>query len=145
MNRRTLLAALGTGTVAGLAGCSSVLGSDDGGPCGGETCSIGMTRNAFVPRRFAVSVGETVVWKNTSGANHTVTAYEDAIPDAAAYFASGGYDSEERAREAWYRSLEGGLEPRETFEHTFEVPGRYNYVCIPHERAGMSGTVVVSE
>jgi plastocyanin len=31
----------------------------------------------------------------------------------------------------------------ETFEVTFEVPGTYRYVCLPHEDHGMRGTVVV--
>jgi plastocyanin len=104
-----------------------------------------MSRNAFIPEVYEATVGDTVRWKNTSGAIHTVSAYEDGIPDEAAYFATGGYESEASAREAWFGSLGGGLEPRETYEHTFELPGRYNYVCIPHERAGMAGTVVVSE
>jgi plastocyanin len=104
-----------------------------------------MSRNAFVPDVYEATVGETVRWKNTSGAKHTVTAYEDRMPEEAAYFATGDYESEADAREAWYDSLGGGLGPRETFEHTFDVPGRYSYVCIPHERAGMVGTVVVSE
>jgi plastocyanin len=28
--------------------------------------------------------------------------------------------------------------------HTFDVPGTYQYFCIPHEMAGMTGTVVVT-
>jgi plastocyanin len=31
------------------------------------------------------------------------------------------------------------------FTHTFETVGEYAYFCIPHERAGMVGTVVVTE
>ncbi|QLG64062.1 plastocyanin/azurin family copper-binding protein [Halorarum salinum] len=31
----------------------------------------------------------------------------------------------------------------ETYEHTFEVEGEYGYFCIPHEGAGMVGTVTV--
>jgi plastocyanin len=144
VNRRTLLATLGTGSLAGLAGCSSVLGFGNS-PCRGAACDIGMRRNAFVPATHEVGVGDTVVWRNTSGADHTVTAYGDAIPEAAAFFATGGYENEQRAREAWQTSRGGRLGPRDTFEHTFEIPGTYNYVCIPHERAGMTGTVVVSE
>jgi plastocyanin len=71
-----------------------------------------------------------------------VTAYESGIPDEAAYFASGGYDSEEAAREAW-TNLEGAITSGDTYEHTFEVPGTYHYFCIPHERGGMVGTVTV--
>lgn len=104
-----------------------------------------MTRNAFVPETFKVAAGDTVVWRNTSGAGHTVTAYDDGIPESASYFASGGFDSESAAREAWFDSRSGAVRPTETFEHTFEIPGTYAYVCIPHERAGMAGEIVVSE
>jgi len=30
-----------------------------------------------------------------------------------------------------------------TLEHTFEVPGEYHYVCVPHEGLGMVGDIVV--
>ena len=29
------------------------------------------------------------------------------------------------------------------YEHTFETPGRYHYVCEPHEGAGMVGDLIV--
>ncbi len=53
-----------------------------GRPCGGDGCDVGMTRNEFVPEEYEVRVGETVVWKNTSGADHTVTALENTLPRA---------------------------------------------------------------
>lgn len=31
-----------------------------------------------------------------------------------------------------------------TFEHTFDKPGIYKYVCEPHESMGMKGTVLVA-
>ncbi len=144
MHRRAYLAALGSGGLVGLAGCTA-LGDVGSGLFGEkEEYDVGMTRNAFVPETYEATVGETVVWKNTSSALHTVTAYDDGIPDDAEYFASGGYDSETEAREAWSEGR-GGFDTRETFEHTFEVPGRYGYVCLPHERTGMAGMVVVTE
>jgi len=144
MRRRALLAALGTGAVGGVAGCSSVLASDDP-PCRGEACDVGMKRMAFVPGTYEVRVGETVVWKNTSSAAHTVTAYEDAIPEGSAFFATGGYEDEASARDRWYDSRGGGIGPRETFEYTFVTPGTYGYFCVPHERGGMVGEIVVTE
>lgn len=145
MNRRAYLAAVGTAASAGLVGCLSVLRVSEDEPCGGDDCHIGMTRNEFLPAEYEATVGETVVWKNTSGADHTITASENSVPDGAAYFATGDYESEVAAREAWEDSRGGRLGTRETFEHTFEVPGTYHYVCIPHERGGMAGTVVVTE
>jgi len=147
MNRRVYLAAVGSGATAGLAGCTSVLSvfGDDDEFCRGDDCDIGMTRNEFVPREYETTVGDTVVWKNTSGADHTVTALENQIPDDAEYFASGGYEDEDTAIEAWHEYRGGRLGTRETYAHTFEVPGTYHYICEPHVKADMVGTVVVTE
>ncbi|AXR78810.1 cupredoxin domain-containing protein [Natrarchaeobaculum sulfurireducens] len=147
MNRRVYLAAVGSGATAGLAGCTSVLSvfGDDDEFCSGDDCDIGMTRNEFVPREYETTVGETVVWKNTSGADHTVTALENQIPDDAEYFASGDYEDEDTAIEAWHDYRGGRLGTRETYAHTFEVPGTYHYICEPHVKADMVGTVVVTE
>jgi len=69
-----------------------------------------------------------------------VTAYDGQIPADAAYFASGGFESEQAAR----NDISGGLiASGDTYEHTFETPGTYEYVCIPHESSEMTGTIVV--
>ncbi|ADB60395.1 blue (type 1) copper domain protein [Haloterrigena turkmenica DSM 5511] len=146
MNRRVYLAAVGSAVSAGLAGCSAVTSpfeNDD--PCDGQGCTIGMNRNAFLPDEYEASVGETVVWKNTSEAIHTVTAREASLPEGADYFATGGFEDEQTAIDAWHESQGGKLETRETFEHTFEVPGTYTYICEPHVNAGMTGQIIVSE
>ncbi|MDZ7729993.1 MAG: plastocyanin/azurin family copper-binding protein [Natrialbaceae archaeon] len=133
MQRRVFLA---TAAAVSVAGCS-VFGEED-------EYDIGMTRMDFTPERLKVPVDTTVVWQNTSGARHTVTAYDALIPEGAVYFATGGYESEAAARAAWERG-EGGIDPGETFEHTFTVPGEHRYVCIPHEQGGMDGVIVVEE
>jgi len=140
MHRRAYLAAVGTAASTGLAGCSSALSVLEDDPCTGDDCHIGMNRTEFLPAEYEVSVGDTVIWKNTSEADHTVTAYETLIPDDAEYFASGGYESQAAAYDAW-DDRGGRLGTRETFEHTFEIPGTYEYFCIPHE----AGEIVVSE
>jgi len=94
----------------------------------------------FEPETATIETGETVTWTNESDIDHTVTAYEDEIPDEAAYFASGGFESERAARN---RVTEGLIAPGENYEHTFEEPGTYGYFCIPHEGSGMVGTVQV--
>lgn len=137
MKRRAFLAVLGTPAVVGLTGC---LGS--GRPA---EYDIGMSANAFLPEEFETRVGETVVWANTGSRNHSVTAYEGAIPQEAAYFASGGFESEGAARDAWFDRAGGAIKSNEVYEHTFEVPGEYPYFCIPHEPTGMVGTIVVRE
>lgn len=142
MQRRTFIAAgVGVGAVA-LAGC---VGSGSG--LSEDDYDIGMSSSAFLKPEYEVAVGETVVWGNTSSRAHSVTAYEAEIPDGAAYFASGGFESESDARDAWFeqKGRSGGkIFTGETYEHTFEVPGRYRYFCIPHE-APMKGTITVTE
>ncbi len=136
MRRRTLLASLGSAASVGLAGCL-------GGSAELAENEIGMSTRAFEPIGMTVEAGTTVRWRNTDRGVHTVTAYEDDIPEEATYFATGGFDSEQAAKDAWYNGTDGGLDPQEAFEYTFEVPGEYDYYCIPHEAAGMVGTVVV--
>ena len=146
MNRRAYLALVGSAASVSLAGCSSVRSAfTDDELCGGDDCDIGMTRNEFVPEEYEASVGETVVWKNTSDARHTVTALDNGIPEDAEYFASGGYEDQQTAVDAWHEEEGGKIEIRETYEHTFEVPGEYDYICEPHVYGGMIGTVIVSE
>ncbi|MFB6080473.1 MAG: plastocyanin/azurin family copper-binding protein [Haloferacaceae archaeon] len=94
----------------------------------------------YAPETVTVAAGTAVTWENVSQVRHTVTADGDRIPDGAAYFASGGYDSERAAR----NDVGGGLiDPEGTYDHAFEEPGRYEYFCVPHEGSGMVGTVVV--
>jgi plastocyanin len=133
MRRRAVIAA----------GAASILSGCLGGRSSGDTdFDVGMGSSFYRPEELRVGRGETVVWRNTGARRHTVTAYEDGIPDGAAYFASGGDDTESAARDAWERG-NGALDPGETFEHTFEVSGTYDYFCIPHVRMGMEGRVVV--
>ncbi len=141
-SRRALLAGLGASVLGGLSGCTAL---SSGGGGGEKSYDVGMTSQAFRPPEVTVSVGDEVVWKNTSVRNHSVTAYGKSIPEEATYFASGGFESENAARKAWRDGLGGVLKSEDTYKHTFEVPGRYGYFCIPHEQAGMVGTVVVEE
>lgn len=94
----------------------------------------------FEPAELTVTAGETISFKNTSSETHTVTAYDEGLPEGAGYFSSGGLPSEEAARE----NLAAALIARgATYELTLEQPGTYRYFCIPHEDAGMKGTIVV--
>ena len=151
-----------------LAGCSAPSdgGSGDGGaspteaptdtPGGGsngggsdansgdfvETSTVDMTDElTFEPKQIQVSAGTTVTWENVGSIGHTVTGYEDEIPDGATYFASGGFDSEQAARDGY--PSEGNIPGGEAFEYTFETTGDFGYFCIPHELNGMVGTVRV--
>ncbi len=87
----------------------------------------------FLPREITIDVGQTIAWRNIGLIGHTVTARPGAtedeevsiIPDGAEPFDSG-----------WVRD-------GEAFIRTFTTPGLYRYACLPHERAGMLGTIVV--
>jgi len=95
----------------------------------------------FDPDDATIAPGTTVVWENVGSIGHSVTAYEDEIPDEAEFFASGGFDGEQAARDAY---PEGEVAGGETYQHTFEVEGTYGYFCIPHETAGMVAELTVS-
>ncbi|WP_336035445.1 plastocyanin/azurin family copper-binding protein [Halobacterium yunchengense] len=165
--RRRVLASTGVVGAVALAGCTGGGGDGDGNGgdgnggdettaattesdsgSGGEqyeqTSTVEMTDElVYEPARIEVEAGTTVTWQTTGAVGHTVTAYEDAIPDGAEYFASGDYDSEQAAVDG-YNSDQGGDVPEgETYEHTFETTGTYEYYCIPHEMNGMVGYVRV--
>jgi plastocyanin len=130
--RRRVLAGLGAAATGALAGCS------DDGPDGDVQVGPGGA-NAFDPEEHTASVGETVTWVFASP-NHNVSGVPDhsprtSLPDGAEPFASYGVDG----------SPNETAEQGSTFEHTFETPGEYTCVCIPHVRQGMIGTVVVEE
>jgi plastocyanin len=133
VHRRDVLRFGGSAVAAGVAGC---LGGE-----ASEERTVSMTdKLTFEPKTVTVRTGGTVTWKNDSGVGHTVTAYEDVIPEGASYFASGGFESESTARN---RTSDGLIAAGESYEHTFEVAGTYEYYCIPHESGGMVGTVEV--
>jgi len=108
-----------------------------------ETVTIDMTDGlVFDPDSTEVAPGTTVVWETVGSIPHSVTAYDDGLPEEAEYFASGGFDNEADARDGW---PDGSVNQGETYEHTFEVEGEYEYFCIPHEGAGMVASLTVAE
>ena len=103
---------------------------------------VDMTAVAFEPAELTVKKGDTVAWKHAGGEAHSVTAYESELPEGAAYWASGGFDSEKAAREGWEKGT-GAVQSGQSYVHTFETAGTFEYLCVPHEAAGMTGTIVV--
>jgi plastocyanin len=92
----------------------------------------------FDPVGLHVQPGDTVRWIQVNG-YHSVTAYHPAnsdrelrIPEHAEPWDSGMLLAEYPAKGS-------------TFEHTFTIPGVYDYLCIPHEAAGMVGRIIVGE
>ncbi|GAB3041923.1 ThuA domain-containing protein [Natronobiforma cellulositropha] len=88
--------------------------------------------NRFEPQIVHVEEGATVTWEFVGGWPHDTVAYhpdtygDQRIPDGT---------------DPWQSDLLS--QEGETFEHTFEDEGVYDYVCVPHEEAGMVATVVV--
>jgi len=143
MERRTFIAAAGASVAVSLAGCLDA-GAD---PTGDD--EVWMTIDEFRPEELTVEPGTTVTFINTSSHAHTVTAFQDAYPDEAEYWATGGFESEAEAVEAWENDSSGNLYPNEEFEHTFEYPGTYSYYCIPHyvpaQGTAMEGRIQVED
>ena len=87
----------------------------------------------FTPDTVQIKKGETVKWGNTSLIVHSVTGDPSQatiqgsakLPDNAQPFDSGMMD------------------PKQSFTHTFKVPGTYQYFCIPHEGVKMYGWIIV--
>lgn len=143
MDRRRYLATLGTSVSAAVS--AAVAGCVGGGAGTAEEFDVGMSARAYKPETITVTVGTTVVWKNTSSIAHTVTARAGQIPEEATFFASGGYDTQDAAEGAWREGNGGAIFQSETYEQTLSVPGEYVYYCIPHETAGMAGVVTVED
>jgi len=91
-----------------------------------------MGETSFEPAERVMKVDEEVRRKNTSSLSHSVTGYEESIPDGGEYFASGGHDSESAVREAW-KEGSGNGPGGEAYSHAFSVPGTYEYFCATHE------------
>ena len=93
-------------------------GDDDAGGDGGAGgAEVSMEGIAFQPAEVTVSVGDTVTWTNNDSVGHDVTADS---------FSSGE---------------PGDMGSGDTFDHTFQEAGTFDYVCSVHP--GMEGTVVV--
>lgn len=117
IHRRRFLGLLGAGAAASV-GISRAASAD-------EVPVVTMGNNYFDPIGLYVEPGTTVQFEIEAG-SHSATAYDDRIPSEAAPFDSGVIS-------------EG------TLEYTFDIPGTYDYYCIPHQSMGMVGRVIVGE
>ncbi|RKF14216.1 hypothetical protein D6850_12260 [Roseovarius spongiae] len=89
----------------------------------------------FDPYGLLIRPGQTVRWTNEDKSNsHTATAYAPEI-----------YDHPRRIPDGAEPFDSDYLLPGETFEVTLDVPGVYDYYCIPHELSGMVGRIIVAD
>jgi plastocyanin len=129
VSRRSVLRGLGIPVLAiaalPLAGCG---GKKD------KVKSVTMGDDLrFEPAVLTISVGTSVRWQNKSAVVHTVTCDPSKPHNPDLVELPGG-------AEPWDSGL---IEPTITWERLFDVPGVYRYLCVPHEMANMTGTVVV--
>lgn len=94
-------------------------------------------RLRFDPPEVTIGLGRTVTWVNASAIPHTATGDPaqnplDATRPELVRLPEGA--------EPWGSEL---LRQGDTFSHTFTVPGRYEYICIPHVLSEMRGVIVV--
>lgn len=138
LSRRTVLRRSGLAIGGGMVVLSGCLG----GRSGSSGPTVTMTSDLqFDPAEVTIESGETVTWENDSTVPHTASAYKQSLPEGAAYFASGDYESEQAVRQS--TSARGFLERGETYQHTFDISGTYRYFCLPHEENGMIGDIIV--
>ena len=85
---------------------------------------VGLESPFYVPNFIKTSVGQTIVFDNVDGNQHTVTSVKSGTTEH-----DGKFDS----------SL---LQPGEKFELTLNEKGNYDYFCSLH--TSMQGTIIVS-
>ncbi len=68
-----------------------------------------MGNKAFVPNPLTIKVRDFVIWKNTDIETHTVTSIS----------------TDDRIQREEFGS--GLIDPRQSFEHRFEVAGHHHY------------------
>ena len=109
-------------------------GSTQQGPSGEVAAVVTMSNQLrYEPAAVTISVGQAVRWANTSAVIHTVTADPSKAMQAANVRLPSGVDAFDS----------GDIGPGGSFTWTFTEPGEYRYICIPHEGAAMTGTIMV--
>jgi plastocyanin len=103
-------------TAGGTANLAFALSSEDAG----DVEVITLSGTSFSPNDLTISPGTTVRWINQDGIGHTVT------PDGHNEWSSVSLNTS-----------------GQTFEHTFDNVGTFNYFCQPHLANGMTGVIRV--
>ena len=85
---------------------------------------VGLESPFYSPNTIKISAGQTIVFDNVDGNQHTVTSVKAGTTES-----DGKFDS-------------GLMAPGEKFELTLNEKGTYNYFCALH--TNMQGTIIVS-
>jgi plastocyanin len=91
------------------------------------------SQNRFQSANVTIRVGESVRWRNTGGAFHTVTFDPSRAADPANVELPDGV-----------QPFNAPLDVGQSFSRRFTVPGVYQYICEPHEAIGMIATITVN-
>jgi plastocyanin len=99
---------------------------------GQTTHNLTNVGNTFSPAQMTITAGDIVNWVGASNMHNAVQVSQ-------ATWTSNGNTP-----------LEGGFwlglnAPGGATSHTFDTPGTYYYVCIPHASLGMKGQIVVQQ
>jgi plastocyanin len=89
----------------------------------------------YAPAKLTIKSGDTVKWVNSGQTVHDVStnaANAQSPKDTSMPKGAQAFDS-------------GFIPPGGDFSHTFTVPGTYKYFCLPHEKDGMVGFVIVKK
>jgi plastocyanin len=129
ITRLSLLATLLSVTVLGFLPAGLVEGADT------PSVVIKMSDKPpkFIPDKVTIKTGQTVEWINNAKTLHSVDGdpsmalkpSDVSLPKGAKPFDS------------------GFMKPDMTWQYTFRVPGTYKYTCVPHEKDGMNGEIIV--
>jgi plastocyanin len=135
-----------TGAWLALA-CAAAPGGTAGAPVSGEVREVRMLATdrgdyVFDPAELTIGVGERVRWVNVIGGPHNVAFYADRIPAGAREPLSTAMPDRLAGQDLAGKLL---FADGETYEISFAglPPGTYDYVCTPHEMAGMKARIVV--
>ena len=90
--------------------------------------------NFFDPAEIEIAAGDTVTFVNAGDLPHTATLDPDEARDPDNVIMPDG-------AETWDSGI---LESGDEFSVTLDVPGEYQYICIPHEALDMFGTIIVN-
>jgi plastocyanin len=89
----------------------------------------------YTPEKVSIKVGDTVQWVNDGQTVHDVSTN-----------AANAQNPKDTSMPKGAQAFDSGfIPPGGDFSYTFTVPGTYKYFCLPHEKAGMVGVVVVKK
>lgn len=114
INFLSMLAVVALVAVVSISGCTQY------GQSGGNqtsTNSVSIKNFTFNPSEITIKKGETVVWTNEDSTSHTVTSDSGNELDS------------------------GSITPGQTYSHTFNTAGTFDYHCSIH--TSMKGRVTV--